>query len=482
MSRLHYNPKEYQPLGTEHIREHKRCALWSSMGSGKGVMTLTALSELEFTEDVFPALALGPKRVARDVWPTECDKWEHLKHLHCVPVIGNPEQRRHALSIDSPIYSVNYENVPWLVEHYGERWPFKTVIADEARKLHGFRGGYRTHPKTGKVYLQGAGGARSRALGTVTHHGRIERFIELTGAPAPAGLQGLWGQLWYLDAGERLGRTYEGFTQRFFRSSYDGFGLEPLAGAEAEIHERIKDICLTIDVADYWDLKEPIVNNIYVDLPPAAMALYRDMEKHMFAEFEGRTVEAFGAAARTQKCLQFANGAVYVDPAADSDSHPSSKEWRVVHEAKMEALDSCIEEANGAPMLIAYTFRSDLARIMKAYPGAVDMSTQKGERAFKAGEVQLGVCHPASLGHGVDELQNVCNITTHFGHDWSEDNYSQLNARTGEIRQQQAGFDRPVYVNHILARNTLDEDVLARRGTRRTVQETLLNAAKRRKA
>jgi len=478
VSRRHFDPREWQPLGIDHVMDHERCALWADMGMGKGVMTYTALSNLEITEDVFPALALGPKRVARDVWPKECDKWEHLKHLHCVSLVGDADHRNRAIRYDSPVYSINYENLPWLVQYWGDAWPYKTVIADESRKLHGHRGGYRTS-KTGKEYLQAAGGVRTKALAEVAFKSR--RFIELTGKPAPQGYQDLWGQLWFLDRGQRLGRTFDGFTKRWFRQAYNGFGLDVLDHAKSEINERIKDLCLTIDPRDYLDLREPIVNNVMIDLPPQAMKIYRDMEKKMFAEMEGRTVEAFNSAAKTQKCLQLANGAVYVDPLANGDEDPRAKEWRAVHDQKLEALDSILEENSEANVMVAYTFRSDLARLLKRYPGSMDLSHQAGEKAFKAGKVRIGICHPASLGHGVDDLQNVCNTIIHFGHDWSLDNYDQLNGRVGAVRQLQAGFDRPTYVHHILARGTLDEEVMERRKTNRSTQDILLEAAKRRK-
>lgn len=480
MSRLQFTPKPHQPLGIGHIIDRPRCALWADLGMGKGVMALTALDDVSVTEDVYPVLALGPKRVARDVWPDEAAKWDHLSHLSCVPIVGSPEQRLRALKTDAPVYSVNYENVPWLVEHWGERWPYKTVIADEARKLASYRGGFRTHPKTGKVYLQSGGGQRARALAKITHGGKVKRFIELTGKPAPQGFIDLWGQVWYLDAGERLGRSFDGFSKRWFRTGYNGFGYELLPHAETEINEKIADLCLTIDPKDWYDLKEPIVANVYVDLPKQARALYRDMEREMFARLGDSTVEAFGAAAKTQKCLQMANGAVYIDQDVTDDSNPRSKEWRVVHDEKMDALDSIISEANGAALIIVYSFRSDRARIMKAHPEAVDLAVAEGERKFKAGKATLGVAHAASIGHGVDGFQKVCNHIVHFGHGWSLDEYDQINGRIGPMRQMQAGFDRPVFHTHIVARGTVDEDVMERRDTKRSVQEILLNAMKRR--
>lgn len=465
----------------DHILEHPRCAIWAGMGLGKTSGVLTALSHLGMTEDVFPALVIGPLRVAREVWSTEAERWDCFKDLPVVPIVGTPQERLRAVKCRAPIFTTNYEQLGWLVEHWGEdRWPYKTVIADEATRLKNYRGSYRTS-STGKVFLQGAGGVRARALGKVAHS-KVKRFIELTGTPASNGLEDLWGACWYLDAGTRLGRTYEGFKQRFFRPKYNGFGVEILQGADKEIHARLKDICLTIDAADYFDIREPIVTDLFVDIPPVARKHYKEMEKEMFAQLSsGDTIEAFGAAAKTSKCLQLASGSVYVDATATSDSHPKAKQWRAVHDAKLEALESVIEEANGAAVLVAYEFRSDLSRILKAHPKAVDLGTADGMRKFKAGESAIGVGHPASIGHGVDGLQLVCNIAVFYGHNWSLELYDQLLGRIGPVRQLQAGFNRPVFVHNILARDTIDELVVERRASKRDVQDILLDAMKRRK-
>jgi len=351
------------------------------------------------------------------------------------------------------------------------------VVADESTKLKGYRGGYRTHPRTGKIYLQDGGGQRARALGRVTHT-KIKRFIELTGTPSPNGLADLWGQMWFLDAGKRLGRVYEGFRNRWFQKSFDGYGVEPLPFAQEQIQDRLRDICLTIDAADYFDIKKPLVNNICVKLPPKARRHYDDMEKEMFTELEGHEIEAFGAAARTQKCLQLANGAAYTGSADD----PGERKWVAVHDAKLEALESCVAEAGGMPMLISYEFKSDKARILKAFPKFVDLATPAGMAAFRAGKSPGGLAHPASLGHGVDGLQEVTNIITFYGHNWNLELYDQLIGRIGPVRQIQSGFNRPVFINHIIAEGTVDELVMARRETKRTVQDILIEAMKRRKS
>jgi hypothetical protein len=200
------------------------------------------------------------------------------------------------------------------------------------------------------------------------------------------------------------------------------------------------------------------------------------MEQEMFTQIANDSVEAFGAAARTQKCLQLANGACYV---GDADA-PGPRQWTVTHDMKIDALASCVEEANGMPMIVAYEFKSDAARIAKKFPHAVDLSTPEGMRVFKRGGSPIGLAHPASLGHGVDGLQDTSNIITFFGHNWNLELYDQIVARIGPVRQIQSGHARPVFINHIIARDTVDELVMERRDSKRSVQDVLLDAMKRR--
>jgi hypothetical protein len=291
-----------------------------------------------------------------------------------------------------------------------------------------------------------------------------------------------------LDKGARLGRNFEAFTKRWFYPKRGApgqrtFGVEPKDHAQAEIHELLRDVCLTLDPKDYFDLEDPIVNEVWVDLPAKARKLYQDMERKMFLEFEGGdTVEAFGAAAKTQKLLQMASGAVYLDPNVENDRDPRAKKFKVVHEAKMEALESIIDEHDGSPMLVVYSFRSDLARLKKFLGHkAAELANDRELVAFKRGEVDYGLCHPQSLGHGVDGLHHVCWTITHFSHDWPLDTYLQINERIGPMRQLQGGYtDRRVRHNFIFARDTVDEDVKERHLTRGEVQTILWNAMKRR--
>jgi len=412
---------------------------------------LTLLDALILTGESNPILVLGPKRVAGETWPDEARKWRHLQHLHITPVVGTERQRRAALATPGQVYTTNYEQLPWLVDLFaGRPWPFRTIIADESTRLKGFR--------------TQQGGHRANALSKVARC--TDRWVNLTGTPAPNGLKDLWGQYWFLDFGARLGTSYTAFLERWFRTGYNGV-CEPYPHAEREIYERIRDITISIRAEDWFTLDEPIERPLYVTLPPTARRAYAQLERDMYTQLAcGTTVEAFNAAAQTNKCRQLANGAVYTN----------APEWRAVHDAKLDALDSIVNEANGAPILVAYDFISDKARILSRYKSAVDIATPEGMRAFRDGAAQLGVAHPKSMGHGIDGLQDVTNILVYFGHNWDLELRQQILERIGPMRQKQSGHNRPVWVYPIIAQGTIDEVVIERHRTKRSVQDLLLEA------
>ena len=450
-----FAPRPYQQAIIDHVLDNPRCGIWAGMGMGKTVATLTALDILDIIEPG-PALVVAPLRVAQSTWPDEAAKWEHLHQVEVSAIVGTADQRRTALRRPATVYTTNYEQLPWLVEHLGDDWPFTKIIADESTRLKGFR-------------LR-QGGHRARALASVAHQ-RAGRFIELTGTPSPNGLKDLWGQAWFLDAGVRLGRSYQSFSDRWFRPTRDGYGLEPLPTAQEQIQDRMRDLCQALDARDWFDIAEPIVNVIRVELPTKARALYRDMEREMFLAIDGSQVEAFNAASKTIKCLQLANGAIYTDE--------SASKWSVVHDAKIQALESIIEEAAGAPVLVAYHFKSDLVRLMAAFPSGRQLDANPQTiRDWNAGKVPILFAHPASAGHGLN-LQDGGNILAVFGHWWNLEEYQQIVERIGPTRQAQAGHNRPVFIHHIVATGTVDELVMARRESKREVQDLLLEAMKR---
>lgn len=457
MSAREFTPRPYQQIIIDHILANDRCAVWAGMGMGKTVSALTVIDAVRLVDND-PILVLAPTRVANTTWPEEAAKWAHTKHLTVVPVTGDMQGRVVAVRQRADVHAINYENLPWLVEYWGDRWPYRTVIADESTKLKSFR-------------LR-QGGKRAQALARVAHT-KVKRFIELTGTPSPNGLQDLWGQVWFIDRGQRLGRTYEGFKQRWFRPHPSGFGLEALPHAQKEIQELLSDICITVEAKDWFDLREPIVNNIYVDMPARARKTYEDMEKQMFTELDsGHEIEAFNAASRTIKCLQIANGAAYTE---------GNTEWQDVHDQKLQALESVVEEANGMPVLVAYHFKSDLARLKKHFPKGRELDKNpKTLTDWNKGKIPLMFAHPQSAGHGLN-LQDGGNILVFFAHWWNLEERLQVIERIGPTRQLQAGHDRPVWIHNIIARKTVDELVIERVNTKREVQDILMGAMRRRK-
>lgn len=468
--RKQYTPREYQPIMTDHVLDVPRCGVWAGMGLGKTASVLTALDILHMAGyEEKPALIVAPLRVAQSTWPDEARKWEHLRGMEIFPIVGPEGVRTRQVanavlgsfaSANASAYTINYENLPWLIKTIEDAklpWPFGMIIADESTKLKGFR------------LRQGT--QRAKALARVAHT-QCSRFVELTGTPSPNGLQDLWGQAWFLDAGIRLGRSFEGFKNRWFHKSHDGYGIEPTDFAHGQITAALGDLCISLDAADYFDLREPIVNMIEVELPARARELYDDMEKRMFMELEGHEVEAFNAAARTQKCLQICNGAAYVGEDA--------QQWKEIHDVKIQALEDIIEEAAGMPVLVSYEFRSDLARLQKAFPRGRMLDKHPDTiREWNAGKIPILFTHPASAGHGLN-LQDGGNILAFFGHNWNLELYQQILERIGPVRQLQAGYNRPVFIHHIVARDTIEESVIERLAGKREVQDLLLEAMKRR--
>lgn len=463
-----FTPRPYQSLALDHLAAHDRCALYAGMGLGK---TVTTLSFLDCLHNVMgedrPSLVIAPLRVARSTWPNEVAKWEHLSGLDVVPITGSAAERKAALSNlgNSQVFTINHENIPWLVEAMKGHWPFGTVVADESTRFKNFR--------------TRQGGVRARALAALAHT-EIKRWINLSGTPAPNGLKDLWGQMWFLDQGLRLGRNYSAFEQRWFayRRVQDAISKRVevqtiiLPNAHEEIHSRIADICLSIEPKDWFDLKAPIVNVIEIDLPKSVRSTYREFERELYTVIQGHEIDAVNAAAKSMKCLQLASGAVYTED--------GSQEFIEVHDEKIEALRSVVEEAAGAPILVAYHFKSDLARLQRHFPQARVLDADpRTEQEWNAGRIPLLLAHPASAGHGLN-LQDGGNILVFFGHWYDMELHDQIIERIGPVRQMQSGHDRPVFIHYIVAKNTVDEVVLARHRSKAGVQALLMDYLSRR--
>ena len=473
-----WQARPYQHQIVDHILRLPRCAVWSFMGSGKTSATLTALDALMLAGAVNKTLVVAPLRVARSTWPEEPPKWDHLKHLRVVPIVGTAAQRELAMIEDADIFSVGYECLPWLIDHWGEHWPYDCLVIDEATRL-----------KSARIQQ---GSKRAAKLQSVLFS-KVVRVIELTGTPAPNGLVDIYGQMLLLDRGQRLGRTFTAFENRWFGYQRAADAVSngrnyvkrvAFPHAQAEIQGLLKDICLTLDAKDWFPIDEPIVSTVYVDLPPDARRMYRNMEQELFTEIQEYGIEAFNAASKSIKLLAIANGSVYTGSGEAVENDTSH--WVEVHTEKLDALQSIIDESGGVPVLVAYHFKPDRDRILKRFPGAVHIRTRAEEAAFKAGRIPIGVVHAQSIGHGVDGFQNATNILIFFAHWWAMEDRAQLIERIGPVRQIQSGHttiegrNRPVLLYNIVARNTLDSAVLERLETKVSVQAALTNFMKRR--
>lgn len=454
-----FHPRPYQAKIIDFILTHRRGAVYAGMGMGKTSSTLCALERLKKEEpDAFPALILAPLRVAVSTWPQEIIKWN--MSLSCICISGTPKRRAKLLSEKADIYTANYEQIPWLVSYLGDNWPFKTVIADESTRLKSFR-------------LGGSKVSRARALAAPAW-GKVQRFIELTGTPASNGLIDLWGQLWFIDKGAALGRSFREFTARYFDAYQVGASAyavryEPREGADKAIQERIAPVSISLSASDWFDIDEPIISPVYVGMPDETEKLYKTLKSDLLVSIdETAEVSAVNAAALSAKCLQCASGAVYDDEG----------ECRILHEEKLLALDSIIEEAAGEPVLVAYHWRFSAERILKRFKSAVMLDKDPETIAkWNRGDIPILVTNPASAGHGLN-LQDGGHILVIFDEWWDLEQYLQVIERIGPTRQMQAGHPRPVYVYHIMARGTLDPVVLTRLQTKCKVQDALLEYLK----
>ncbi|HID8111289.1 TPA: SNF2-related protein [Proteus mirabilis] len=456
-----FTPRPYQNLILSHEIDIKRSNVWAGMGMGKTVATLTALEDFFMAgSETQPALVLAPLRVASSTWPDEAVKWNHLRNIDVQPIIGTVKERMVAIkNTNASVFTINYDNLVWLVEIFGGHWPFGTIVADESTRLKSFR-------------LR-KGGKRAAALAKVAHK-HVHRWVNLTGTPSPNGLIDLWGQAWFVDQGQRLGRTYSAFTSRWFNSiQFPGqqwSKLEPWPFAQEQMQDALRDVTISLDAADWFDIEEPIHNIIKLELPTKARKQYQEMEKEMFLELEHEGIEALNAAAKTVKCLQIASGAIYTD---------DSKCWAELHDAKIQALESIISESSGMPILVAYHWKHDLERLLKAFPKGKNLDADPQTlRDWNAGKIPILFAHPASAGHGLN-LQDGGNILVFFSHWWDLEQYQQIIERIGPTRQIQAGYNRPVFIHHLIATGTMDEIVMERRNSKREIQDLLLEAMKR---
>jgi len=472
MTRL-FKPRPYQEEATKFILRNPRANLHIEPGLGKTAIVLNAIDAMIAAGFKGKILVLGPLRVARSVWIEEKNKWGHLSYLRIVSVTGTREERLAALQEEADIFCCNYENLQWLVNQVGDKWPFRGIVADESTHFKSHRSSFVTN-EHGTCFLRCTGGARAKSIARLAFTKTLY-FWNLSGTPVSNGLADLWGCQFFIDKGEALGRSYTAFENRWYRrgnSRFDRYSLTLFDHSEKEIREAIAPTTFTLRAKDYLDLGEEITNTIFVDLPPAARKLYNEMEKELYIEIKAGSVEVFTLADRSNKLHQMCNGAIIYE---------RKGAFEKLHDAKIEALKSVIEEAAGMPVIVVYQFRADLERLEEAFPKGRKFDTKKKtEDDFKKGLIPILFLHPASAAYGIDGFQYVTNIIAFFSVDWNLGQRQQTIARIGAVRQFQAGFKRPVFVHQIICRSSVDEDILERIQTKKTVAEVLSDGLARR--
>lgn len=450
----------YQKAAVEHIMSHPYCGLFLEMGLGKTVSTLTAVKHLLYDElDIDSVLVVAPKRVADSVWDAEINKWEHLKGLTVSKIIGDAKKRRKALATKADIYVISRDNIAWLVGLYGgNRLPFDMLVVDE---LSSFK-----NPKS----------QRFRALRGCLPSFR--RRVGLTGTPAPNGMLDLWAQVYLLDCGERLGKFITKYRDQYFtigRTNGDVvYDYKVKDDAEEAIYRKIGDICMSMQAKDYLQLPGRIDNFIELHMDPDLQEAYykfeRDKVLELAQQMEGQEnpekIVAANAAGLSNKLLQFAQGAVY-----DAD-----KAVHIVHDMKLEAAKELVEDANGKPVLIAWTFRSDRDRLMEALSkyNPRQLNDNQDIDDWNAGKVKVLLMHPASGGHGLN-LQAGGHIVLWYGLTWSLELEQQFNARLDRQGQKET-----VIINRLVACDTIDQDVVAAIRDKASGQDRLMQAVKAR--
>ncbi|MFR4582320.1 SNF2-related protein [Clostridium cadaveris] len=443
---MKYNPHKYQTYATNFILKHPIAAVFLEMGLGKSVITLTAIFDLCLDSfEIGKVLVIAPLRVARDTWPAEINKWEHLKGLEYSVAIGTEQERLAALRKPASVYLINRENVDWLVNKSGIPFNYDMVVIDELSSFKSY------------------GAKRFKSLLKVRP--RAKRIVGLTGTPSSNGLMDLWAEFRILDMGKRLGRYITHYRNSFFtpdkRNQQIVFSYKPLPGAEDAIYRLISDITISMKSVDFLKMPECVINEVSVYLNDKEQSVYDHFREEMVLELANEEIDAMNAAVLSSKLLQMANGAVYDD---DRNTH-------IIHDRKLDALEDLIEGANGKPVLIAYWYNHDLERI-KARFNVREIKTSKDIKDWNNGDISVAVIHPASAGHGLN-LQSGGSTLIWFGLTWSLELYQQTNARLW--RQ---GQNETVVIHHIVTKGTIDEDVMRALKRKEKTQSDLINAVK----
>lgn len=452
---MKFIPHSYQRYAIERIISDPAIGLFLDMGLGKTVITLTAINDLRFNRwAVSRCLVVAPKKVAEATWQREAEQWDHLKHLRIISVLGNVQKRIRALNTPGDIWVINRENIPWLVDYYRNSWPFDMVVLDESSSF-----------KSSKA-------KRFKSMKLVRP--RIQRLVELTGTPAPNGLEDLWAQIYLLDEGKRLGKTITGFREAYFTQDWAHPGQQystysPQDGAEGRIQQAISDICISMKADDYLELPDYIEDIVPVALDTKALKAYKTLERDMLLTVDTETITAQSAAVLNGKLLQICSGAVY-----DTDGKVVE-----IHNCKIEAFLEVVEQLHGEHALVFYWFQHERDRLLAVLENtSLRVRVYKGpedEKDWNAGEINLLLAHPASCGYGLNLQAGGHHIIWYGYPNWALEIYQQANKR---LHRQGQKF--PVIAHHLVVQGGMDEAVVDALHDKGDTQEALMQALKAR--
>ncbi len=444
-------PHDYQRHCIDKLIENPRYGLYIDMGLGKTIITLSAIKHLrDYMFLARKVLIIAPKKVAENTWQSEAKKWKHTEHYTFSAIMGSEKKRIEAIYAKADIYVINRDNVTWLIDFLKHEWDFDTVIIDESTSFK--------NPK-------------AKRFKSLTHIlPRVDRLIELSGTPSPNGIQDLWAQVFLLDEGERLGKSFYGFRQRFYsKDPYKPHTWELKSGGYSSCTNLISDICLSLKSDDYIKLPDLISQHIEVSLTPKALREYEELERKMILDLPDlEDISATNAAALSTKLLQLASGAVYDDEGR----------WSAINTCKIDALTEMIESLQGEHLIIYYQYRHEKERILqvlKKFKLRVScLENKEDEEKWNRGEIDVIVGHPQSMAYGLN-LQGGGNHIIWFSLPWSYEFYTQANKR---LHRQ--GQGKPVIVHSLITKGTRDEDVLTAIKNKKTTQDAVIESLKAR--
>ncbi|MCI7733752.1 MAG: DEAD/DEAH box helicase [Dysosmobacter sp.] len=452
---MKFIPHPYQQYAIDRVVSDPAVGLFLEPGLGKTSITLTAIQELKFNRwQVMRPLVVAPKKVAEATWAAEAEKWDHLKDLRVIPILGTEKQRVKALYAPGDVWVINRENLVWLVDYLRNNWNFDMVVLDESTSFKNSRS------------------KRFMALKRVRPY--IKRLVELTGTPSPNGMEDLYAQVYLLDGGARLGRTVTSFRETFMSQDhaypgqqYRTYSLLPCA--DAKIRAAISDICISMKAEDYLTLPEYVEDVVPVALDAAAKKAYTKLEREMLLQVDTETITAGSAAVLNGKLLQLCGGAVYSNDGTVA----------TVHSCKLDAFLELIEQLGSEHTLVFYWFQHERDRLMDALSGTGRRvrvyEGPEDERAWNAGEVDVLLAHPVSCGYGLNLQAGGHHAIWYTLPNWALEVYQQANKRLHRQGQQY-----PVITHILTVQGGMDEDVLESMHGKEDTQEALMQALKAR--